>query len=124
VEYTGSYGGKSLHEQSHGESFLALLTQKFRGNGLYLLDEPEAALSPSRQLSALAVMHKLVKNGSQFIIATHSPILMAYPDARIYLFSETGIREVAYEDTDHYRVARDFLNHREQMLKVLFDDEE
>ena len=124
VEYTGSYGGKSLHGQSHGESFMALLTQKFRGNGLYLLDEPEAALSPSRQLSALAVIHKLVKNDSQFIIATHSPILMAYPNARIYLFSETGIREVTYEDTDHYRVARDFLNYREQMLRVLFEDEE
>jgi predicted ATPase len=124
VEYTGSYGGKSLHAQSHGESFLALLTQKFRGNGLYLLDEPEAALSPSRQLSALAVIHKLVKADSQFIIATHSPILMAYPNARIYLFTETGIREVAYEDTDHYRVTRDFIEHREQMLHVLFDDED
>jgi len=122
VEYTGSYGGKSLHAQSHGESFIALLTQKFRGNGLYLLDEPEAALSPSRQLSALAVIHKLVKADSQFIIATHSPILMAYPDSKIYLFSETGIREIAYEDTDHYRVAKDFLNHREQMLHVLFEE--
>jgi predicted ATPase len=124
VEYTGSYGGKSLHAQSHGESFLALLTQKFRGNGLYLLDEPEAALSPSRQLSALAVIHKLVKADSQFIIATHSPILMAYPDSTIYLFSENGIHEIAYEDTDHYRVAKDFLNHREQMLQVLFEEEE
>lgn len=124
VQYNGSYGGKSLHEQSHGESFLALLTHKFRGNGLYLLDEPEAALSPSRQLSALAVIHKLVKADSQFIIATHSPILMAYPNARIYLFSENGIREVAFEDTDHYRVAKDFLNHREQMLQVLFEEEE
>ena len=124
VEYTGSYGGRSLHEQSHGESFLALLTKKFRGNGLYLLDEPEAALSPSRQLSALAVIHKLVKADSQFIIATHSPILMAYPNARIYLFAEDGMREVAYEDTDHFRVAKDFLNHREQMLQVLFADEE
>jgi predicted ATPase len=122
VQYNGSYGGKSLHEQSHGESFLALLTQKFRGNGLYLLDEPEAALSPSRQLSALAVIHKLVKDDSQFIIATHSPILMAYPDSTIYLFSESGIREIAYEDTDHYRVAKDFLNHREQMLNILFKE--
>jgi predicted ATPase len=124
VQYASSYGGKSLHAQSHGESFLALLTQKFRGNGLYLLDEPEAALSPSRQLSALAVIHKLVKADSQFIIATHSPILMAYPDSTIYLFSENGIHEIAYEDTDHYRVAKDFLNHREQMLNVLFEERE
>jgi predicted ATPase len=124
VQYNGSYGGKSLHEQSHGESFLALLTQKFRGNGLYLLDEPEAALSPSRQLSALAVIHKLVRANSQFIIATHSPILMAYPNSRIYLFSDSGIHEVAYEDTDHFRVAKDFLNHREQVLSVLFEEDE
>lgn len=123
VEYTGSYGGKSLHAQSHGESFLALLTQKFKGGSLYLLDEPEAALSPSRQLSALAVIHKLVKAGSQFIIATHSPILMAYPDAHLYLFTETGIRDIKYEETDHYQVAKDFLNHREQMLSVLFEEE-
>ncbi len=119
VAYTGSYGGISLHEQSHGESFLSLLTHKFKGNGLYLLDEPEAALSPSRQLSALALINHLVKRESQFIIATHSPILMAYPGARIYLFSEDGIRETQYEDTEHYRVARDFLNHREAMLKAL-----
>jgi len=120
--YEGSYGGKSLHAQSHGEAFLALLTHKFRGNGLYLLDEPEAALSPSRQLSALALINHLVKKESQFIIATHSPILMAYPGARIYAFTEDGIRETRYEDTDHYRVAKDFLEHRDEMLRVLFTD--
>lgn len=120
VAYTGSYGGTSLHEQSHGESFLSLLTYKFKGNGLYLLDEPEAALSPSRQLSALALIHHLVQRESQFIIATHSPILMAYPRARIFLFDEDGIRETRYEDTDHYRIARDFLTHREEILRALF----
>ena len=123
VEYLTGYGGKSLHAQSHGESFLALLNHKFRGSGLYILDEPEAALSPSRQLSALAIIHRLVKSGSQFIIATHSPILMAYPDAQILLFSESGIEQVEYEDTDHYKIARDFLNHREAMLKVLLEEE-
>jgi predicted ATPase len=122
VEYLGGFGGKSLHAQSHGESFMALLNQKLRGNGLYLLDEPEAALSPSRQLSALAVIHRLVREESQFIIATHSPILMAYPNAKIFLLSDAGIEEVAYEDTDHYRVARDFLNRREEMLRVLMEE--
>lgn len=122
VAYTGSYGGASLHDQSHGESFLSLLIHKFKGNGLYLLDEPEAALSPSRQLSALALIHHLVQRESQFIIATHSPILMAYPGARIYLFSEDGIHDAQYEETDHFRVARDFLNHREEVLRVLLSE--
>jgi len=122
VDYLAGYGGKSLHAQSHGESFLALLNHKFRGNGLYILDEPEAALSPSRQLSALAIIHMLVKAGSQFIIATHSPILMAYPQARILLLSESGFEQVEYEDTDHFKIARDFLNHRETMLKVLLEE--
>lgn len=122
VGYADSYGGKSLHVQSHGESFLSLLNHKFKGNGLYLLDEPEAALSPSRQLSALVVIDRLVKLNSQFIIATHSPIIMAYPHAKIYLFSEGEIREVAYEETEHYRIARDFLERREQMLQMLLNE--
>lgn len=124
VEVTGSYGGKSLHAQSHGESFLSLLQYRFNGNGLYLLDEPEAALSPTRQLAVLVLMHKLVRANSQFIIATHSPILMAYPNARILRFSETGIDEVRYEETDNYRVSKDFFEHREQMLQVLLEDED
>jgi predicted ATPase len=119
--YLAGYGGKSLHEQSHGESFLSLLNYKFRGNGLYLFDEPEAALSPSRQLTALAIIHKLVKANSQFIIATHSPIIMAYPNARIYLFSDAGIQEIEYEETEHYKVAKDFLNQRDLMMQVLFE---
>lgn len=114
-----SYGHRSLHEQSHGESFMALMMNRFGRNGLYLLDEPEAALSPQRQLAALARMHELVQQGSQFIIATHSPILMAYPDAQIYEFSASGIAKVAYEDTSHYQVTRDFLMNPKKMLDVL-----
>jgi len=115
-----SYGGKSLHEQSHGESFMALMLNRFGGKGLYLLDEPEAALSPQRQLSALARIHDLVKAESQFIIATHSPILLAYPEAYIYSCSSEGIERVEYTDTEHYRVMHDFLANPERMLKVLF----
>ena len=121
--YSGAYGGKSLHEQSHGESFLSLLNYRFHGNGLYLLDEPEAALSPSRQLSALLLIDRLVKSNSQFIIATHSPIIMAYPSAKILLFSESGIHEVKYEETDNFKIAKDFLNNRQQMLKILLEDD-
>jgi predicted ATPase len=121
-----SYGGRSLHEQSHGESFMALMMHRFGGNGLYLLDEPEAALSPQRQLSALARIHDLVKANSQFIIATHSPILLAYPDAYIYSCSSEGIELTDYTDTEHYRVTRDFLANPKRMLDVLFatDDDD
>jgi predicted ATPase len=114
-----SYGYRSLHEQSHGESFMALMMKRFGKNGLYLLDEPEAALSPQRQLTALARMHQLVQQGSQFIIATHSPILMAYPDAMIYEFSAQGINAVNYEDTNHYNVTRNFLMSPKRMLREL-----
>jgi predicted ATPase len=126
LDVVGSYGGRSLHEQSHGESFLALLTERLGDDGLYLLDEPEAALSPMRQLAALALIRDLVDRGSQFIIATHSPILMAYPDADIVLLDASGLRKVAYTDTEHYRVTRDFLDRYPAMLRTLFgeDDEE
>jgi predicted ATPase len=118
-----SYGGVSLHEQSHGESFLALATHRFGGNGLYILDEPEAALSPQRQLSLLSIIHDLVENrASQFVIATHSPILMAYPKALIYRLGPGGIERVAYEDTEHYRITRDFLNSPERFFKTLFGE--
>lgn len=117
------YGGKSLHEQSHGESFMALMMNRFSGHGLYLLDEPEAALSPQRQLAMLSLMHQLVKKKSQFVIATHSPILLAYPDAWIYQFTPSGIERVAYEDTEHYRVTRDFLVSPARMLKELLEDD-
>lgn len=116
-----SYGGRSLHEQSHGESFLALVSNRFRGDGLYILDEPEAALSPQRQLAVLSRIYDLVADGSQFIMATHSPILMAYPDAQIYQLSADGIEPVAYEDTEHYQVTRTFLASPERMFKQLFD---
>jgi predicted ATPase len=116
-----SYGGVSLHEQSHGESFLALAMHRFGGRGLYILDEPEAALSPQRQLTLLSIMHELVEErGSQFIIATHSPILMAYPEARLYRLGADGIRRVAYEETEHYTITRDFLNAPERFFKTLF----
>ena len=117
-----SYGGHSLHEQSHGESFFTLITKRFGGNGLYLLDEPEAALSPSRQLALLSRLHQLVKLNSQFIIATHSPILMAYPDASIYALGSDSIREVEYTDTEHYAVTRQFLNNHKAMLADLLKD--
>lgn len=118
-----SYGGRSLHEQSHGESFFALLEHRFRGQGLYILDEPEAALSPNRQLSFLARMHELVEDASQFIIATHSPIILAYPDAAIYQTTPHGLERCAYEDTEHYQVTRNFLNRREVFLEVLLGDD-
>ena len=86
------------------------------------LDEPEAALSPVRQMSALSRIHQLVRNGSQFVIATHSPILMAYPDAWIYSLTPEGIDRIAYEETEHYQVTRDFLNNTEMMLDVLLAD--
>lgn len=113
------YGGRSLHEQSHGESFLTLMTQRFRGQGLYILDEPEAALSPQRQLAVLSRLHDLVGEGSQFIVATHSPVLMAYPNAAIYHCGPDGVLPIAYEDTEHFLVTRDFLMDRERMLRVL-----
>jgi predicted ATPase len=115
-----SYGGRSLHEQSHGESFFAVFLNKFSGEGIYILDEPEAALSPSRQMSMLSRMHELVGEGSQFIIATHSPIIMAYPDARIYQIDE-GFEQVNYENTEHYQVMHSFLNNTQKMLKILLE---
>lgn len=114
-----SYGGKSLHEQSHGESFLALLMHRFGANGLYILDEPEAALSPQRQLAVLARIHELVGAGSQFIIATHSPILMAYPDAWLYQCTEQGLALSALEDTAHFQVMHDFCSHPQRMLDAI-----
>lgn len=113
------FGGQPLHEQSHGESFFALFENRFIGDGLYILDEPEAALSPTRQLSFIAKLHELVLARSQLIIATHSPIILAYPNAWIYRVSEQGLERIAYEDTDHYRVTRRFLLNRERMLDVL-----
>lgn len=122
LDVVDSYGGRSLHEQSHGESFLALMTERFGGQGLYILDEPEAALSPQRQLAVLARIHDLVLDDAQFIIATHSPLLMAYPDACIYLCGKDGVSQVAYEDTEHFLVTRDFLADPQRMLRTLLND--
>ena len=113
----------SLHERSHGEAFMDTLLD-FRDDGFYLLDEPEAALSPNRQLAALSAIDQLVKRGGQFIIATHSPILLSYPNAKILQFDESGITEIAYEDTEHYAVTRDFLNHYPRRLGQLLGDAE
>lgn len=122
LDVVGSYGGKSLHNQSHGESFISLVIDRFRGNGIYILDEPEAALSPSRQLTLLSRMNQLVKKGSQFIIATHSPILMAYPDADIYSLDDSGMKLTPYLETEHYRLTKNFLDNPEQYLKYLFEE--
>lgn len=119
----GLYGTSSYHEQSHGESFLELMTNRLRGDGLYLLDEPEAALSPQRQLAFLVAMDDLVQCESQFVIATHSPIIMAYPKATIYEFSAQGIRKVSYRDTEHFRVTHAFLERPEQTLRQLLEEE-
>lgn len=116
-----SYGGTSLHKQSHGESFLALVQNRFGGDGLYILDEPEAALSPSRLLTLMGEIARLVEAHSQFIISTHSPILMAFPNARIYLLDEGGIRAVDYHETEHFCLTKRFLNDPEGMLHYLLD---
>lgn len=116
-----SYGGRSLHEQSHGEAFFALMTNRFGGNGLYILDEPEAALSPSRQLAMLVRMHELIAKNSQFIIATHSPILMAYPEADIYQIDDSGLVRTAYEETEHFLVTKAFLGNPTRQLALLLE---
>lgn len=114
------YGSTSLHEQSHGESFFAVMVHRFGGQGFYVLDEPEAALSPTRQLAMLARIHQLVEKRSQFVIATHSPILMAYPNAWIYQIGANGLTRTSYEETEHYIVAKRFLNDpRGQLERVL-----
>ncbi|WP_309122130.1 AAA family ATPase [Paenibacillus sp.] len=118
-----SYGGKSLHAQSHGEAFFATFLHRFRGDGLYVLDEPEAALSPVRQMALLARMHDLVETGSQFIVSTHSPIVMAYPDSLIYYLTPDGIDARTLEETDHYIVMKEFLSNKDRMLAELLRDD-
>ena len=122
VSRASPYGDTSYHAQSHGESFIDLMTNRLRGDGLYLFDEPEAALSPQRQLAFLVALHELVEREAQFVIATHSPILMAYPNAVIYEFSAAGVRSVEYRDTEHYRVTHAFLSRPEQTMKHLFGE--
>ena len=116
-----NYGGRSLHEQSHGESFFSLFLHRFKGKAIYLLDEPEAALSPAKQLSFLRIIHDLASEGNvQFIIATHSPILLGYPNATILSFDNDYISEIEYEMTDHYQITKYFLQHREKFLSDIF----
>ncbi|MFV7441544.1 AAA family ATPase [Acinetobacter pittii] len=122
LNYVAEYGG-NIHARSHGEAFIKLLTQKFKGEGLYLMDEPEAALSPTMQMVALSAIHDLVQNKSQFIIATHSPILLAYPYAKIYQISDTGISQISYEQTEHFRVTKDFLNNYSKRIQQILEDD-
>lgn len=117
-----SYGGKSLHQQSHGESFLALLQHRFYNQGLYFLDEPEAALSVQRQLTLLIILDELVKKGSQLILASHSPILLSHPQALIYSFDDNHIRPITYEETESFKIMRMFINHRETILRQLLNN--
>jgi predicted ATPase len=117
------YGDTALHEQSHGESFLALVLNRFFGRGLYILDEPEAALSVRGQLTLMRRMYELVESGSQFLVSTHSPVLLGYPGARIYVLSEAGIEESTYEETEQYDLTRSFLADRDRFLHYLFAED-
>ncbi|MBN8884665.1 MAG: AAA family ATPase [Rudaea sp.] len=126
AEDYAEYGWAKLHEKSHGEAFLWVVTNRFRSDGLFILDEPEAALSPQRQLVLLRQIHRLVKKNCQFIVSTHSPILMAYPGAKIFALDGDGVAEIDYESTEHYLVTRSFLQNPARMLRQLFaeDDDE
>lgn len=114
--------GDSLDSQSHGEGFFKLFNERFTGEGVYLLDEPEAPLSPTRQLSLISMLHLMVKQGGQFIIATHSPILMAYPDAAIWSFDGGALQSIPYEALEHVTVTKSFLNNPESYLRHLLAD--
>ena len=118
----GGYGGVSLHNQSHGESFLAIVQNRFFGNGLYILDEPEAALSPMKLLTLIAEINNLVSKNSQFIIATHSPILMAFPNSEVLEFTKKGIKKTNYKNTEHYKTTKTFLENPEKTLHYLLND--
>ncbi|MDF2845621.1 MAG: ATP-binding cassette protein [Herbinix sp.] len=123
ASYYQSYGGKSLHEQSHGESFLALIQNRFTSKGLYILDEPEAALSPQRQLTLLMFIHNLALKGTQFIIASHSPILLGIPGASILSFDDGNIHEITYEESESYRITELFINNRQLLLNNLLSSD-
>lgn len=116
-----SYGGVSLHRQSHGESFMALVENRFNGNGLYILDEPEAALSPMRLMRLICYMQELVNKNSQFIISTHSPILMTFPGAEIMEITEDGISSVDYKKTEHFIITKRFMDAPEKMIESLLE---
>lgn len=112
---------EEYHNRSHGESFLELMQKNIRSSGLYLMDEPEAALSPQRQLTLLMEIYQCACEGAQFIIATHSPILLGIPEAEIFCFDDGRIHTCSYEDTDSYQVTEMFINHRERLLRGLLD---
>ena len=118
-----AYGGKSLHARSHGESFLTIFLERLRGRGLYLLDEPEAALSATRQMALLVRMHDLVNDRSQFVIATHSPIILAYPEALIYEFHGGGLRRISYRETQAFEFTSRFIRDPEGMVSRLLTDD-
>jgi len=120
--YYESYGGKSLHEQSHGESFLSLIQNRFTERGLYILDEPEAALSPQRQLTLLMLIYDLAQNGTQFLIATHSPILLGIPKASILSFDDCKISEITYKETESYKITELFINNKDSLLNNLLNN--
>lgn len=120
--YYSRYGGKSLHQQSHGESFLALAQENFGPKGLYLLDEPESALSPQRQLTLLLLIHRLSQQGAQFLIASHAPILLGMPEAEILTFDDGAVHPCEYTDTESYQVTEMFINNREYFLKRLLNE--
>ncbi len=121
-----AYGGISLHQRSHGETFFTVLDHKFRRSGLFLLDEPEAALSPQRQLAFLVLIHDTLRDykDAQFIISTHSPILLGYPAAQVLSFDGGRIHEIPFDQTDAWQIARRFLNDREALLKTLLEDDQ
>ncbi len=110
---------EELHRKSHGESFLAIVQKHFRPEGLYILDEPEAALSPQRQLTLLMEINRLAEQGAQFLIVSHSPILLGMPQAEILSFGEGKLHEITYEQTDSYQVTEMFINNREYLLGKL-----
>jgi predicted ATPase len=121
-----AYGGKSLHEQSHGQSFFALFENRFAYKGFYLMDEPEAALSPQRQLSLLLLLRRYLKKDpeTQFIIATHSPLLLAFPGAQIFSFDGPKITELKYEQTEPFQLVSGFLRDPKLYMKKLFEEDE
>lgn len=116
-----SYGGRSLHNRSHGESFLSLVENRFGGNGIYILDEPEAALSPRKIMRLMVLIKNLVDKGAQFIISTHSPILITFPQAQIYQFTDDSIESLTYNETEHFNITKQFVSNPERMINALFE---
>ena len=122
LQVSDFYGGKSMHDQSHGEAFFATFMNKFKSNGLYILDELEAALSPTRQMAMISRMHDLANQQSQFIIATHSPIIMGYPGGMILQIANKGNEVIEYEKTENYIVMKEFINNRRKMLDICWNN--